>query len=88
MEIFSNQPLSARSREQPKQPQKKFLDAWNQKTEGLELIKGHIMDENHIVFAQDNTIFFWTTKGIAQISMTSLIQDTSPYKLFIPTGMM
>lgn len=68
-------------------PSEKFLEAWNQKSEGLELIKGHIMDENHIVFAQDNTVFFWTTKGIGLISMVSLIQDTSPYKLFIPTGM-
>jgi hypothetical protein len=66
----------------------KFLDAWNQKSEGLELIKGVIMDDNHIKFAQDNTIFFWTTKGIGLISILNLIQDTSPYKLFIPNGMM
>jgi hypothetical protein len=69
-------------------PKDKFLEAWNQKSEGLELIKGQVMDENHIIFAQDNTVFFWTTKGIGLISIISLIQDTSPYKLFIPTGMM
>ena len=69
-------------------PRERFLEAWNQKSEGLELIKGHIMGEDHIVFSQDNMVFFWTTKGIGVISIVSLIQDTSPYKCFIPTGMM
>jgi hypothetical protein len=36
----------------PEEPPKlKFLDAWDQKREGLELIKGQIMDENHVTFA-------------------------------------
>jgi hypothetical protein len=73
MEILAKQSTGGRSRMLMKQPHKKFLDAWDQKSEGLELIKGHIMDENHIVFAQDNTIYFWTTKGIGLISINSLI---------------
>lgn len=70
------------------QSKQKFLDAWDQRRDGLEQIKGQIMDENHVTFAQDNNIYFWTTKGLGIISIVNLIHKSSPYKLFLSSGIM
>jgi hypothetical protein len=64
--------------------EKIFIEGWNQKSEKLEYLKGKIRDMDHICFTPNNDIAFWTTRGIGFISISALINQTAPYKTFIP----
>jgi len=64
--------------------EKIFVEGWNQKVEKLEFLKGKIRDMDHISFTPNNDIAFWTTKGIGFVSINALINQTAPYKTFIP----
>lgn len=65
-----------------------FIEGWSQNSAKLELLKGQIRDPNHIKFSSSNDIIFWTKKGIGIISLTGLIEDTTPYKNFIASTSM